>query len=219
MPRTCAVLVAVAALLLTAPAAADAAAGDVRVWDTGGARPVPCPAIEVDRRGDLTGGCALEVSSGDFAIVIRTVVGDMEFGSCPYGYEMLVDGSGRTKLVDVAPGGQSPCNDMRACNRDDVKPWSGRIEAGPDGRLTHVVQACFDTCMGQFSGELRLGLSRIGDSWRQTADRALVGDSGYQLDGSWDIEQRDLDIRPVGSAGGGVTGAWRLTGEPVGWPI
>jgi len=133
---------------------------------------------------------------------------------------MRVDGSGRTYLEGVTPAGESPCNDMDACDHEDIKPWRGRIEAEPDGSLTHVVNACFDTCMGQFVGKLRLSLKRVGGRWVQVADRALVGGSGYQLDGSWAIDRPGLDIRPSGSAGSDAAGAWlRLTGEPVGWPI
>lgn len=209
-------LVALAAALIAAPAAA---AGAVTAWDASGKRPTPCPAIDAGDPRKLRGGCEVEMDTRGIAIVIRSVVGDMPFGTCFYSFDMRVDGSGRTYLEEIAVGGPSPCNDMKPCDNDDPKPWRGRIEAAPDGRLSHVVDACFDTCMGQFVGELRLGLERVDGRWTLTADRALTGSSGYQIDGSWRTEQRDLDIRPNASAGGDAAGAWRLTGEPVGWPI
>lgn len=204
-----------ASLVVAAPAAAK-----VTVWDTSGPRPAPCPAIDVSDPKQPRGGCVVEtVATGDVEIVIRTVVGDMLFGDCSYDLDMRVDGSGRTYLQEVAVGGPSPCNDMNSCDRRNPKPWRGQIEAGPGGRLTHVLDACFDTCMGQFAGELRLDLKRVGGRWVQTADRAVTGDSGYQLDGRWRLAPSDLDIRPSRSAGGDAAGAWLLTGEPVGWPI
>ena len=204
------------ALLLPAPAA-----GAVTVWDTTGERAVPCPAVDDSDLGALRGGCLVDMYSRELDIVVRSVVGDMVFATCKYWHDMRVDGSGRTYLESIDPGGPYPCNDLNACNHKDVRPWRGRIEAAPDGRLTHVVDACFDTCMGQFAGELRLGLERVGDRWVQTADRALTGDSGYRLAGGWYTEKRNvIDIRPAGgSAGGDMAGVWRLTGEPVGWPI
>lgn len=205
-------------VLMAAPAMAD---GAVTVWDTSGKRPQPCPAVDADDPRALSGGCLVEMHTGAITILIRSVVGDVEFGTCLYEHDMRIDGSGRTYLEGIKGGGPSPCNDMGACDHEDELPWHGQIEAAPNGRLTHVVDACFDTCMGQFIGELELGLKRVGGRWQQNADRGvLVGDSGYQLDGIWDMEQRHIDIRPSGgSARGEVTGPWRLAREPVGWPL
>ena len=209
--------------------AAPAAAAKVTVLDTSGARPKPCPAIDAGDPAKPSGGCAIETAGvGDVEIVIRTVVGDMLFGDCSYDLDMRVDGTGRTYIPSPTVGGPSPCNDMNSCYHEDQRPWSGQIEAGAGGRLTHVVDACFDTCMGQFRGKLRLGLERVDGRWTQTADRALTGDSGYQLDGRWKLQPCTFDIRTAGpgepspgdaSAGGDAAGAWLLTGEPVGWPI
>lgn len=212
-------LAAAAGLLL--PAAPAQAEGGVTVWDTSGKRPAPCPAIDDSNLRKLRGGCLVDMDSSGFDIVVRSIVGDMVFATCEYWHDLRVDGSGRTYLESIDPGGPYPCNDLNACDHKDVLPWRGRIEAAADGRLTHVVDACFDTCMGQFAGELRLELKQVEGRWVQTADRALVGDTGYQLDGGdWTMLQRGLDIRPSGkSAGGDVAGAWRLTGEPVGWPL
>lgn len=217
--RSSVVLALLGAVLLAAAGARPAAAEDVRVFDTSGPRPVPCPPVDVSNPREPRGGCGTDVVPEGTEIVVRSVIGDMLFGTCSYGLDMLVDASGRTHVVNIAVGGPNPCNDMNACYHEDIRPWRGQIEAGPDGRLTHVIQACFDTCMGQFVGELRLGLERDGDGWRQTADQAQVGDTGYQLDGYWRVTEGDIDIRPDGSAGGETAGVWRLTGEPVGWPI
>jgi hypothetical protein len=218
MRRALALVVAALAVMATSPAMSAAADGAVTVWKASGEHPAPCPAIDASDPSHPRGGCFVEMHTRDIAIVIRSVVGDMQFGTCSYEHDMRVDGQGRTYLDGISAGGPNPCNDMNACYHEDAKPWRGRIEAGPDGRLTHVIDACLDTCMGQFVGQLRLSLKRIGGRWEQTADHALVGDSGYQIDGSWYME-RDVDIRPADSAGGEAAGAWRLTGEPVGWPI
>jgi hypothetical protein len=211
-------LIALTAMPASAQGADAAPGGGVRVSDGAGARQAPCPAIDASDPLAPQGGCKVDMASRDVAIVIRTVVGDMHFGTCSYEHDMLVDGAGRTYLVGITSGGPNPCNDMGVCDHENAKPWRGRIESGPDGRLAHVVDACFDTCMGQFVGEMRLGLERVDGRWVQTADRALAGDSGYQIDGGWDVTEGDLDIRPSGSASGEAAGAW-LTGEPVGWPI
>ncbi|HEX2161332.1 MAG TPA: hypothetical protein VHF88_05865 [Thermoleophilaceae bacterium] len=215
-----ALAVAVAAISASAVETGAASAAEVRVLDTSGPRPVPCAALDLWNPQDPRGGCSTDMFSGSIDIVIRSVIGDMLFGHCTYEHDMLVDARGRTRLLNIQSGGDNPCNDMGVCEYGRRRPWKGQIEAGPDGRLTHVIQACLDTCMGQFVGELRLSLERIDGRWIQTAERALVGDSGYQIDGSWRMRNRDIDIRPAGgSAGGETAGVWRLTGDPVGWPL
>jgi hypothetical protein len=73
--------------------------------------------------------------------------------------------------------------------------------------------------MGQFSGKLELGLERVDGRWEQVADGALVGDTGYQINGSWYMGQEDiLDIRSGASAGDDAA-IWHLPGDPIGWPI
>jgi hypothetical protein len=209
-----------AAMLLIAPVVGASPAPDaVTVWDTSGPKAEPCPPIDFSDPRDPKGGCPTDMFSGDIDIVIRSLVGDMLFGRCSYEHDMIVDGGGHTFLENIAPGGPNPCNDMGACDHEDVRPWEGRIQTASGGRMTHVIQACFDTCMGQFVGELRLRMERVDGSWRQTADRALIGDSGYQIDGSWRMGERGIDIRPEESASGRVAGLWGLTSEPVGWPI
>jgi hypothetical protein len=209
--------VSVVVVFLAAGASASAATGgSVTVWDTSGERRVACPPIEAAKPRAPRGGCVVETNSRPIDIVIRSVVGDMEFGTCVYDFDLRVDGSGLTYLENIVAAGPSPCNDMKACDNDHPKPWRGQIEAGQDGRLTHVVDACFDTCMGQFVGKLELDLERVGGRWALLADRALVGGSGYRLDGGWDMEGGGIDFDAGAS---GNVGAWRLTAEPVGWPI
>jgi hypothetical protein len=209
------------ALGSTAGSAPASVAGAVEVSDTSAGRRTPCPPVDSRNPRELRGGCVVDMISRDIEVLVRTVVGDTKLGDCLYRHDMRVDARGRTYLEGIGAGGPSPCNDLEACDRHDVRPWHGQIEAAPDGRLTHVVDACFDTCMGQFAGELRLTLERVGNRWAQIADRALVGDSGYRLDGGWDVERRNLDIRPAAGDAAGPgdpaaallpTGAWQLTG-------
>lgn len=215
------VLVAlVAALSVAAPSAQGASGGGVVVTKAG--TDEPCPEIDASDPEDVRGGCRASVAGkGTIAIVVRSMVGDMEFGRCSFGHELRVDGTGGTYLTDLTIEGVNPCNDQGPCFRKAERPLKGQIEAGPDGRLTNVVEACLDTCMGQFAGELRLGMERVEGRWVATADRALIGDSGYQLDGMWDLGKARFDVEPKGGSADGdaVAGIWRLTGEPVGWSV
>lgn len=219
-------LTALIIVLATAPLAHGVAANGVTVWKAGGAEREPCPDIEV-RGGKVRGGCVVSLASGvTVDIAVRSMVGDMKFGTCSVNHEMRVDSRGNTRIDVLAIEGPNPCNDGGLCYRKNERPWTGKIQAAPGGQLAHVIDACLDTCMGQFAGELRLGLSRVDGSWVETADRALVGDSGYRLDGEWKIGGPKIDIVPSGEQrarrstdGDAVAGLWRLTSQPIGWPI
>jgi hypothetical protein len=195
-------LLLLAAAPLASPATGLAATGGaVTVWDTSGGAPKRCTAIDTsDPQGDFEGGCVVDMHGQGIDTTVRTVVGDMRFGSCTYEHNLRIDGSGRTLVEGMQPGGPRPCNDMGACYHEEVEPWEGQIEVDRDGRLIHVVAACFDTCMGQFEGEMTFHLRRSGGVWRQRASEEQAGSSGYVLDGSWEMEQRSIDIRPAGAA-------------------
>jgi hypothetical protein len=191
-------LVAVAIAWAVGDSPPDDDGGDaVAVWNVARARPAPCPPIDRTYPTMPIGGCKVAVESGPVAVTIRSAIGDMRIESCTFKLELLVDASGATMADGIRVSGDSPCNDLGACDYKEPRPWRGRIERGEDGRLHHVLDACFDTCFGRFVGELTLSLERIAPGvWRQRADRALVGRSGYQLDGAWRVGRGGVDFRP-----------------------
>lgn len=191
--RALAMVAACVAVSVAPPAAAVA---DITVLDTTGDKPVPCPSIDASDPAKLRGGCVVQTGGGLMRLTVRSLVGDMEFVACEFGHRMRVDASGRTYMDQLNSLGKNPCNDVRACMVGNPRPWEGQLVADEQGRIEHVMDICFDSCMGQFQGEARLELSRddYGD-WRQRARGALMGSSGLQLDGAWHLQPGAVDIR------------------------
>lgn len=175
----------------------------VFVTESGAAGARRCGKVgRPDDRGAVTGGCVLEASGGSVELTVNGPLGRIPFARCEMSYAMHVDGRGRTVLTDVGFAGFSPCNDAIRCFDDDrVHVFRGRIVQGADGRLRHLVDTCFDTCMGRFSGRMETTLTRDGRRWRERADRALAGSSGWEIDGDWVLEGAELEIVPRRRAG------------------
>ncbi len=186
---------ALATLAMAAPSAP--ATPEVTVWDKTGDKPRRCSSIDASDPKRLTGGCLISVESEPVQISVRTMVGDVDFANCTYDHDLRIDGSGRTYTVNVKSGGKKPCNDIDACvSEHPSRPWPGQIHTAADGSFHHLVQTCFDTCMGQFRGELRLDLTPTENGWRETIATDLVGVSGLQFeDGSWDLEPNTIELR------------------------
>ncbi|MEX1141483.1 MAG: hypothetical protein WD993_08590 [Thermoleophilaceae bacterium] len=168
----------------------------VIVTDAGSGRARPCGEVgRPDDRGTVTGGCVLKASGGSVELTVNGLLGRIPFARCEMSYTMHVDGRGRTVLTDVGFTGFSPCNDAIRCFDDDrVHVFRGRIARDADGRLRHVIDACFDTCMGRFEGRMETTLTRDDRRWRERADRTLAGSSGWELDGDWVLEGAELEI-------------------------
>jgi hypothetical protein len=162
-----------------------------------GGRSERCPKLTPDGKG---GGCTgpFVRSRGQVDFTIRTLAGDIPFASCLYNYFLRVDGDGRTSMDGMISAGENPCNDVRPCvNRQHTGwlPWSGRIRRLEDGSLVHRVDACIDTCLGQFKGLLVMRLARHGRTWRATSARTQVGDSGFVIGGAtWGWKLPGLEI-------------------------
>jgi hypothetical protein len=192
------------ALSVLAVALPGAASATVEVTEPGAEGRVACPAIH----GDGRGGCELRATGRDVELGLMAVVGPVFFGSCYFDFTLSVDGSGRTLISDVFVYGTSPCTDGQGCVAGPVAtgdraalPWPGRLRERADGRLVNVVDACFDTCLGRFRGRLELELRHARGGWRAVASRALVGTSGWRVDGSWEL---DMDgVAFGGSSEGG----------------
>jgi hypothetical protein len=184
------------------PAPPDAA---VEVWDRSGDRPRLCPPISVAPNGRPEGGCTLPVRSGPVRMRVLTAVGDVDFATCRYPHRLRVDGSGRTMMERIVEKGRRPCNDIVACMTASRKPWPGQIAWTGSG-YRHEVQACFDTCMGQFRGRASMDLTVTAQGWRETVSAPLtLGQTGFELaEARWDVGARALTLRPADrrSAGG-----------------
>lgn len=175
-------------------AATSGSAVDVSYLANGGRR--PCGPLTDDGEGD----CAnFMLSRGRLDFSIRTLAGELPFARCLYNYDLQVDGSGRTRMSGIISAGENPCNDVRPCKnatRPGWAPWEGRIVREPDGGLLHRVDACIDTCLGQFKGQLVMRLDKRGRAWRASVRRDFVGTSGFVLEGGeWDWRIPGLELR------------------------
>jgi hypothetical protein len=158
----------------------------------------PCPPIEQINPGLVEGGCVLR-ARGRVRLSVTTLVGKLTFARCEYTYRLHVDGRGRTELADVVFDGPSPCNDAFPCvdGQGSDQTMNGRLELASDGTPIHVIDGCFDTCMGRFDGRLEVPWTGHGRSWREQLDGAAAGVSGWQIDGAVDLRSpAPVEIKP-----------------------
>lgn len=201
-------LAAVGSVILTSDAAPDAGSADARssteapveVLDTTGRRPRACRPITVGARpGVVRGGCVAEADGNEVRLTVDSLVGGTSFAHCSLSYTMHVDGDGGVALADIAFAGTAPCNDILACRTADderTKLWMGEIVRRPGGDLYTVLDACFTTCMGGFTGELEFALQARPGAWRAVARGSAVGRSGLVVDGLWTLDG-GFAVRPA----------------------
>ncbi|HEX2161339.1 MAG TPA: DUF4430 domain-containing protein [Thermoleophilaceae bacterium] len=175
-----------------------------RVADAGG---VACFPFFADQFPEIDGGCELQVSGRRVAVTVATPFGDFDFGDCEFGYTALADDRGRTWITDVSFTSRvnNGCADLRECRAGgEEAPWRGAIRAVGDDRLVHRIDACLDTCVGFYTGELIVRLTRRRGRWTAAVARSAggtVGLSGFGLDGRLDVESDRLRIRAATPSG------------------
>jgi hypothetical protein len=205
MPRRAlrGVAVLLATVSMTSPCASQAAG--VSVWDTSGARPVECRAIDSANPSKASGGCMVEAKTGrPIRVRVRSMVGDLTFGNCVYPHTLRIDGSGRTANDIRKVDGPRPCNDIRPCWSKRSEPfanqpfltWSGQIRLDARGQIHNHVDACFETCMGRFEGDVDIALEPARAIRRAVVSRDLLGGTGFELDGYWNADLGEIDVRP-----------------------
>jgi hypothetical protein len=193
-----AALIVLACLGATGALAADPTSG-VRVLDTSGDRPKPCPDIVMHTRSDPEGGCVIHAVEGDVSLSVSTALGAFLFGKCSSYYTLHIDGRGRTVTESFGVLGDQPCPDVSSCFKGDRRPgdfkypWKGRIKIGSDGAIRHESDACLDTCLGRFEGRTVVSLEERGGRWRAIASESTVGLSGWQIDGQWQWRRQRPD--------------------------
>jgi hypothetical protein len=199
-----AVVVALALLVLAAASTPNATAAPVSVWQGPASTARPCSDPNPRAYPKVTGGCVARARAAKVAIIVRTAFGDLPFATCTVHYALHIDRSGRTWIHDLDILGPSPCNDAVGCWEDDDEyrgelPWRGRIETIADGRLRHRTEACLDTCMGRFEGRFTTILAPAARGWRaRPSGSAMIGTSGWKLDGAWRMPAAVFDVRPAG---------------------
>lgn len=184
-----------------------AAAAPVEVRDTSNGADVRCSEIRTLGPAAATGGCLIDAFAGEVDMKVVTSLGQFDFGTCGASYTVRIGGRGRTLTEEVLVLGPSPCPDVEPCfpgdSNDDLDPyrWEGRIRAIGD-RLEHRVEACLDTCMGRFEGELVTPLRERGGRWYAMAEEGAVGMSGWALGGArWEWEPGDENDDDDGGTG------------------
>lgn len=194
------VLVASAVAAGTVPHVVNAAPVKVTDAKTG----QPCSKIVVESPVVATGGCELRTIAGGIDMAIVSPLSHFVFATCGLGYNIRIDGSGKTLLETVRVFGLSPCFDVEACfpgsreTKQYTYRWKGRIRAVGD-RLEHIIDACMDTCVGRFEGRIVTNLRRTDRGWRASTEVGSVGSSGWQMRGArWDWKP----MLSSGSSGG-----------------
>jgi hypothetical protein len=187
------------------PEAGDAAA--VRVSQAG----IACFPLSDDAFPRIDNGCGAMARGRGVRLLIDTPFGRYDFGSCDIGYSVSIGPTGRAWMhgVTLTAAANNGCADVGVCRDEEGNqlPWKGRIVARPGDRFEHLIDACFDTCVGFYVWRLALGISRTDGAWRVTADRARVGRSGLLLDGHLALGPGDVALvatrrgAPVPSAG------------------
>lgn len=145
-------------------------------------------------RSELRGGCVVKAKeTADIVFNVRTPFGLFEFGRCEVSFTLRVDGRGGVWLEDLLGAGAIACNDVDHCRKNLVhRPWVGYI----DGPHQLRMNACFQTCIGEYRGEIVLDLREKARSWNLRAEKLTVGDaSGWQVDGNWKVATNDLVLK------------------------
>lgn len=211
----CVILVLPAATAGQAPEARG-----VRVLDTGGSKPVPCPPVDAKAEPYVKGGCRANAYDFSMVLSVRTLFGAVHFGDCTTSFATTIAADGRFWLDDLKIGGASPCNDVWACAspaviamrkkrtdappRGKVPPWRGRLKTADDGSFRGSLGFCIDTCLGRYEGAVDVRLVELGDGDRKlVASSEGVGTGSLEVDAEWDMMGEDLvgsaalDLRPA----------------------
>lgn len=186
---------------------ATAAAADVTVRNGSGDKASECPAIDDSNPRKAKGGCIAKARTGSpIQVLVRSMVGNLVFGHCVYPHVLRIDGMGRTALDIGKVDGPRPCNDIRPCWSREPTPfdnqpfltWKGQLRIDADGALHNDVEVCLETCMGRFMGTVDMHIQRTGDRARATLSNELLGMTGVDLDGHWNVDLDGIEIRADG---------------------
>lgn len=157
----------------------------------------PCGDLDQSAYPEISGGCTFKVAARSAPIRMLTPFGDFKFSDCRISYRVSVDAAGRTwtdrwAAADIDRPG---CSDVDPCKAGpfDLHPWKGRLTADPRGGYLHVMDMCMRTCIGSFTGQLVMRMTRQGGRWRarQTDD----GASGFKIDGALAGAGDGFDLR------------------------
>ncbi len=217
--RSTAALAAMAALTTIWMAAPTTTAGGAATSESPAARDdgsplTGCGAVDTSGRF-VRGGCSAAAYTYRSNVTVRTAFGSIPFGACTIAFDVSIDGQGRMWLDNLRIGGLSPCNDMRPCAPPEVlakmddpydaipldkaPPWTGKLRAAGDGNFTSAIEVCVDTCIGRYEGKVNVSLVDIaGPSWRMVMKNAGIGETGFAIDGKWEVEPRGrrFDLSP-----------------------
>jgi hypothetical protein len=184
--------------------AVTATAADVTVWDSSKSAAAKCPEIDDSNPRKAKGGCVARAKTGSpIQVLVRSMVGDLVFGKCVYPHALRIDAAGRTALDIGKVDGPRPCNDIRPCWSKEPTPfdnqpfltWNGQLRTDANGVLHNDVDVCLETCMGRFTGTVDMRMERTADRARATISNELLGMTGMELDGYWNVELPGIEIR------------------------
>lgn len=202
MRRTTRTALAVAALAATAALVSPVAAQDgaITARDLTRGKPAPCAELSTQSYPLIAGGCIL-YAANEIDITVRTMFGPLHFGRCRIAINLLVGPTGRTWLQGFDSESAGACGDMLPCREKSTPeeiiqanklPWKGRVVRGSAGAEAEL-DLCLDTCLGRFEGRTAFDLLDERGDWTLRAKDSVVGVSGLELDGRW-----DLDVAIVG---------------------
>jgi len=181
------------------PRATDRADGPKRCPET--VAPMRTPTVE--------GGCYGMTSTVPLELDVLSMLGPTPFTTCDAFLTLQTSRDGRVWIRDFLLDGKgllSACGDVVQCRplhgstqiaQRRRLPWPGRMEQGSAGARIALLDACFDTCMGRFEGELEVRLEQHRGRLRLSIDDAPVGDSGLLLDTKREWSLRPLEGSPV----------------------
>lgn len=152
---------------------------------------LPCPKTTGDEIG-RDSDCRIEVTPTAVDASVLNPFGRMPFATCDVEFTLHVEPDGRTWTDDFVgrsggAGYSAACGDFEACGiraSGGHMRWTGRITMGPERELRHrFTDMCLDTCVGKFRGDWTVDLRKSDRGWRLRADDAMVGVSGWTIDG------------------------------------
>lgn len=180
------------------PAAVPAdALGDttVKVRDAAGS---PCPALSDQEFPQVSGGCEVHAASSIPAqLAVLTPLGYFAFEKCSISYRVLADRAGRTwtDTFDATGHPDSACGDVNACFDKDgtLVPWKGRLRSDGEGGFIHRMNACVNTCVGSFTGDLVIRMRPQGKGWRAEPVNG-GGQTGFRFAGPLTMPANGVEL-------------------------
>jgi hypothetical protein len=168
----------------------------VKVRDAAGG---PCPELSEKSFPQISGGCEVHAAGrAPLQLSVLTPFGAFDFEKCTISYRVLADRAGRTwtDTFDATGDPDGACGDVNACYSKKTQallPWKGRLRSDGEGGFFHRMNACVNTCVGSFTGDMLMHMRPEGKGWRTEPVNGGT-QAGFRFEGPLTIQANGVEI-------------------------